>query len=94
MSAISSTDAIAPVSLPTGHDHPLGSREDALASPAEHAADVVVAPGFGDEPNAGRSTAETVTDEVAAALVRVQEAATPTLGIDDALAEYRSTDPA
>jgi hypothetical protein len=93
MSAISSADAIAAVSLPTGHGHALNSREDAVVHLAEQAAEVVAATSFGDEPNAGRSTAETVTDEVAAALVRVQEADTPSLGIDEALAEYRSTDP-
>ncbi|GGD32337.1 hypothetical protein [Aureimonas glaciei] len=91
MSAVSATEAVPPLALPAGHDHLPDPPEPDVVSPVEHAAEATAA--ITDEPNAGLSTAETVSDEVAAALAGVHDAGSPTVGIDEALAEYHATNP-
>jgi hypothetical protein len=91
MSAVSATESISPVALPAGHDHPFDPPEESDVGAVEQVPEATAT--IADEPNAGLSTAETVSDDVAAALAAVQDSDIPTVGLNEAIAEYHATDP-
>ncbi|BDA86165.1 hypothetical protein Sa4125_37070 [Aureimonas sp. SA4125] len=96
MSAVSATGRIAAV-FEQPSDNPRDPKEEGVIIAVEPIADGTAPAESGNEPNVGRSTAETVTGDVALALLDVQQAGrthTASLCAADALAEYLSSETA